>query len=370
MADQITIKRFKVQSVPIYLNTGVDDRRPVYLTGNFNNWRAADPSYALERVDYGRYFIDFSFSDADLPIYYKYVKGSWGDEELDIYGNPSEPRIIRKYRKKVVDYVPRWRADNLACAPGSLPEKFMIEEDFEIPQLGKRRRIWALLPSDYHRSNKLYPVLYLQDAQNLFDENAPFGNWGIDQKMGVLKEMGYGDLIIVAIEHGGKDRIKEYLPFETKQFGPGEGKKYARFLTKTLKPYVDKKFRVKKHRESTGIGGSSMGGLISAFTGLMYPEVFSKWMIFSPALWLSSEIFSRVIHYNSRLTTQVYLYGGVEESASMETDLQLFSDILHQKANGDQIITYNLSLHPSAGHNEKFWGQEFPKAIKWLYFNQ
>jgi predicted alpha/beta superfamily hydrolase len=370
MDHRISFEKYDVRSIPIYLNTGVDDHRPVYLTGNFNNWQAADPLYAFKRVEYGRYFFEFSLSDLDFPIYYKYVKGDWGDEEVDIFGNPSEPRTFALDRKKIVDYVPRWRTDSLACRPGSLPKKYIIEEDFEIPQLGKRRRIWALLPSDYHQRKKSYPVLYLQDAQNLFDENAPFGNWGIDQKMGVLKEMGYGDLIIVAIEHGGKDRIKEYLPFETKQFGPGEGKKYARFLTSTLKPYVDNKFRVLSHRNNTGIGGSSMGGLISAFTGIMYPEIFSKWMIFSPSLWLSSEIFSRVIHYNNRLVTQVYLYGGKEESASMEPDLKLFSDILKRKSSGNKLIKYNLSIHPSAGHNEKFWGEEFPKAIKWLYFNQ
>ena len=101
----------------------------------------------------------------------------------------------------------------------------LISNSFEIPQLGLRRRIWALLPHDYHQSGKQYPVLYLQDAQNLFNDSAPFGNWAIDQHMQDLAEQGMDELIVIAIDHGGKERISEYSPYFHRKFGKGKGVK-------------------------------------------------------------------------------------------------------------------------------------------------
>jgi predicted alpha/beta superfamily hydrolase len=159
----------------------------------------------------------------------------------------------------------------------------LIDTGFEIPQLGKNRRIWALLPYDYYDTKKDYPVLYLQDAQNLFDEDAPFGSWSIDKHLMELAKQGFGELIVIGIDHGGKERIQEFSPYFHRKFGEGQGKAYANFIIDTLKPYVDAHYRTKAHRIYTGIGGSSMGGLISAYIGIVRPEHFSKLMIFSPS---------------------------------------------------------------------------------------
>jgi len=144
----------------------------------------------------------------------------------------------------------------------------IIEEDYEIPQLKRRRRIAALLPYDYYQNEKEYPVLYLHDGQNLFGEESPFGNWAIDQSLAHLASQGSGEVVVIAIDHGGEDRLNEYMPFNTRKYGKGQGKLYIKFLMETLKPYVDDKYRVMTDSEHTGIGGSSMGGLISLFAGL------------------------------------------------------------------------------------------------------
>ena len=99
-----------------------------------------------------------------------------------------------------------------------------------------------------------------------------------------MTEYGRGDIIIVAVEHAGHERISEFN-FGSELLGPANGKKYIRFLTDTLKIYVDKHYRTLSDREFTGLGGSSLGGIISIYGGLIYPEVFSKLMIFSPSLW-------------------------------------------------------------------------------------
>jgi predicted alpha/beta superfamily hydrolase len=118
-------------------------------------------------------------------------------------------------------------------------------------------------------------VLYLQDGQNLFENDAPFGTWGVDKQLAALAQRGKGDLIVVAIDHGGKERIKEFSPYDSQKWGEGLGRDYAKFLTETLKPYIDGRFRTQTGREYTGIGGSSMGGLISIYAGIMFPETYS-----------------------------------------------------------------------------------------------
>ena len=97
----------------------------------------------------------------------------------------------------------------------------VVSEDFNIPQLNKKRKIYALLPPDYYHSEKEYPVLYLQDAQNLFDEHNPYGNWEIDKHLAQLYAEKNDGLIVIAIDHGGKERINEYSPYYHRRFGNG-----------------------------------------------------------------------------------------------------------------------------------------------------
>ena len=150
----------------------------------------------------------------------------------------------------------------------------IVAEDFLIPQLEKTRKVYALLPYNYHDSDKAYPVLYLQDAQNLFNDFNPYGNWEIDKHLADLAFSGMSDIIVIAIDHGGKERINEYSPYFHRKFGKGQGKHYANFIINSLKPYIDEKYRTLPQREFTGIGGSSMGALISAYIGIVYPSYF------------------------------------------------------------------------------------------------
>ncbi len=150
----------------------------------------------------------------------------------------------------------------------------LIDKDFEIPQLGKKRRIWALLPHDYYDSDKQYPVLYLQDAQNLFDEDAPFGSWSIDRHLMELSAAGHGDLIVICIDHGGKERIQEYSPYQHRKFGEGQGKDYANFIIETLKPYVDGHYRIKAAQDLYRHRGKQHGWADQCLYRHCAPKVF------------------------------------------------------------------------------------------------
>lgn len=243
----------------------------------------------------------------------------------------------------------------------------IIEENYEMPQLGRKRRISALLPADYETSKKYYPVLYLHDGQNLFDDQAPYGNWAIDRSLAHLKAQGFRDVIVIAIDHGEKDRLSEYSPFPNERYGEGQGIAYLQFIKKTLKPYVDKKFRVLTDRENTGIGGSSMGGLISLFAGMAQPKVFSKMMVFSPSLWIAPKIFKLATNFQPTIPTQLYLYAGAKESKNHLPNVEKMNEVLTKRNFSSEVFDMNLVINPNGTHSEHFWKEEFSVALKWLY---
>lgn len=242
----------------------------------------------------------------------------------------------------------------------------IIDEDYLIPHLNRRRRVAALLPYDYHTSGKSYPVLYLHDGQNLFDDHAPFGNWGVDNQLAALAEKGI-EVIIIAIDHGGKERIAEYLPYDNPKFTEKKGEQYLQFMMEDLKPHVDKNFRVKSGREFTGIGGSSMGGLISLYAGFHHNHVFGNMMIFSPSIWISEQVFKQATQFTPIGYTKVYLYSGGQESHSLKPSMDFLGSILKNREQKTGRIEIMESHNPEGTHQEYFWGQEFPKALSWLY---
>lgn len=354
----------------INLKTTVGDTRPVFLTGSFNRWKTNDPAYKMEEVGPGEYRYVFpEVASLSFPLEYKYVRGSWDSEELDEKGSRIPNRHLRAYRRKVEDFVPQWEKEGVVFNPQFLPVIQILSENFEVPQLITTRRIAVLLPHDYEASGKRYPVLYLQDGQNLFNEHAPFGNWAVDKRMALLAEENRHEVIIVSIDHAEKDRITEFTPTYETKLGYGEGKKYARFLADTLKPFVDSNFRTLPDRLHTGIGGSSMGALISIYAGLMYPEVYSKLLVFSPSLWVSPNIPFQLLDLSPREVTRIYLYGGEKESENMVSNMKNLVHTLRGKGWDDSLLSYKMAINPAGKHSESYWGEAFPEAVKWLYYH-
>lgn len=351
----------------IILTTDEDDSRPVYISGNFNDWRTQDKEFMMEKVGVGLYHYKFTH-DFDYPetLLYKFTKGDWSDVEIGIDEERTENRSTTKHTGIQNEHVFKWRRNWLPFKPNFLPQIQLISDEFEIPQLNTTRKIWALLPHDYDASEESYPVMYLQDAQNLFNENAEYGNWEIDKKLAVMSEYKVGKIIVIAVEHAEEDRIKEYNVGKT-LLGKGRGKKYIQFLVETLKPYVDSNFRTKKEREFTGIGGSSMGALVSIFSGLRYPGVFGKLMIFSPSLWVNPKI--KVKDGANSGDTKIYLYAGGDESETMIEHVETFKNRIIENEFVNDKMKINLSINKLGKHNETYWSDEFPKAIEWLFFN-
>ena len=347
-----------------------DDDRPVFITGNFNKWNPKDATFVLKNIDNNTYTIEID--DEQLPeiIEYKYTRGGWGNVEIDRFGNITPNRKIKKGDAPNEDIVEKWRINWGPFKEEFSPIVEIISEKFFIPQLNRTRKIWALLPYNYHKTDKTYPVLYLQDAQNLFNEGSAFGNWEIDKKMSILAEYGRGDVIIIAIENGSEDRIKEYILDNDSITKNAEGKKYIRFLADTLKPYVDSVYRTKPEREFTGIGGSSLGGLISIYSGFLYPEVYSKLLIFSPSLWVNPENNFPQMNFKNPYEIKVYMYGGEMEGSQMTERIALFEKTLESWENSHSIqFEFKISINDEGKHQEFYWSQEFPRAVEWLFYN-
>jgi predicted alpha/beta superfamily hydrolase len=356
------------EGLQLHLATSADSSSAIFVAGNFNNWQAGQEAYRMEQTGPGRYRFEFK-DKRTLPqhLEYKYHRGDWQNVELDRYGNMRPNRAADiQHLSHIDDFVPLWMESGRTFNPALLPSIQLISEQFEVPQLIKTRRISALLPHDYYHSDKRYPVLYLQDGQNLFDDYAPFGNWAVDKKLATMAAQGIGDVIVIAIDHAAEERIAEFTPSQQTKLGSGDGKKYAGFLAETLKPYIDKNFRTLPNRSNTGIGGSSMGGLISIYAGLMYPQVYSKLLIFSPSLWVMPQIHFHFLHFQNPQDMDIYLYGGGEEGASMVPNIKQFKQAFEEHGNAQ--VRFNLAIDPQGKHNETRWGEEFPKAIEWLFF--
>lgn len=352
----------------ITLHTPPSDDRPVYLSSSINNWSENDENFRFNRVSEHSYELSITLPIGQPDfIEFKFTKGSWGDVALDRFGNELAAVKLPLSDTFLEIFVPAWKKNGVAYKPDLMPVIKIIDEHFEIPQLIKTRRIAAILPHDYHQTDKHYPVLYLQDGQNLFDDHAPFGSWELPKKLAFMSEHGFGDIIVVAIDHAEAERVAEFTPTRKTKLGVGDGKNYAAFLAETLKPYIDENFRTLPERENTGIGGSSMGGLISIYAAMKYPSVYSKLMIFSPSLWVSPALSAEFIRDTPEFYGKIYLYGGAKEGSNMVEHLRTFEELVLENPH-NRNLPVHVSIREDGEHNEAAWGYEFPRAAKWLYF--
>jgi len=346
-----------------------NDDRPIYVAGNFNNWAIGEEQYQLkENSKLGQFEISLDLPDNIKHIEYKYARDGWEGVELGQYGENAlnHSRYVDK-DWTIPDRVNVWAGAGLRYREEHLPKIVVLNESFEIPELIRTRRVAALLPHDYYETDKHYPVLYLQDGQNLFDEHAPYGSWGVDKQLASMTGRGRGDVIIVAIDHAAEERISEFTPSFKTKLGRGEGRQYIRFLAETLKPYIDGHFRTLPAPEHTGIGGSSLGGLISIYAGIIYPKVYDRLMIFSPSLWVIPQIPYNILRLTHKFRGKIYLYGGEAESKSMVPDMLRFEEELKQQTKSQQVA-FKVVIDPAGQHNEARWGEEFPRAMEWLFF--
>jgi predicted alpha/beta superfamily hydrolase len=242
----------------------------------------------------------------------------------------------------------------------------VLSESFLIEGLQRERTIRVYLPPAYAESDKHYPVLYMHDGQNLFDDATAYaGEWGIDETLNELAETKGLELIVVGIDNGGEKRMNELSPWTNEEFGEAEGEQYMDFVVEQLKPFIDSHYLTKPQREYTAIMGSSMGGLISHYAIHQYPQVFSKAGIFSPSFWYASEVYQHTQQHPLPHDGRLYYLVGSAEGGSMVDDMtKMVEQISAQRHPAENI---HSKVVAGAQHNENFWRSEFSEAVQWLF---
>jgi alpha-glucosidase len=243
----------------------------------------------------------------------------------------------------------------------------LLDTTFVFPAINDfEHRVWMYLPKDYDRSTKNYPVLYMHDGQNLFDDSASYiSEWAVDESLDDLFDKTGKGYIVVGIENAGEQRINEYTPWSNEKYGGGHGVQYMQFIVDHLKPYIDNRFRTKKDAANTALIGSSLGGLISFYGGLQYPNIFGKIGAFSTSFWFSEKVNGFIKEKVKKAEIKIYLIVGGQEGYNMDSSNQeAYELILEHGFSKDNIF---FKIDPEGKHNEAYWKNAFPAAIKWLF---
>lgn len=280
----------------------------------------------------------------------------------------------RKWMSQWQDY-PEFRATGTHTVVGRL--KFL--ENVPSPQLGNERDLYVYLPPSYAQGEKHYPVLYMHDGQNLFDQAISFsGEWLVDETMEMLSQEGI-EAIVVGIPNTGEWRMAEYSPFPDRRRGGGQGDNYLAFLVETVKPLIERSFRCLGGPAHTGVMGSSMGGLISLYAFFRYPEVWGFAGVVSPALVYATEAIFDYVKKAPAVPGRLYLDVGTHEGYNMVRfawqksrfsrlylqQVQRMHALLLQKGyQADRDLLY--VEEEGAIHHESAWSRRLPQALRFL----
>lgn len=344
-----------------YPATHIEDA--VFVAGNFNNWTPNSRYFFVKKSD-STYILDIDHLSAGSYLY-KLTRGSWEKVEVNTTGGSINNREIFLTKDTVISIdIAAWQDDFIQPAKKhtASPNVFLIDSILAKSILGHNGKIWIYLPTNYQKFKSRYPVLYMQDGQNLFDDyTSSYGEWEIDETLDSMIKVGIQASIVVGVESGEK-RMNEYNSFEHSKFGKGEGDTYIDFIANTLKPFIDKHYRTLSAKENTIIAGSSMGGLISFYASLKWPEVFGNAGVFSPAFKEANGIMALTDSLASQLKGKLFFYGGKKEGIEFEKELD---SVIQTVGNKSTAMVYVLK-DKDGQHNETAWRKWFPEFYKWI----
>lgn len=244
------------------------------------------------------------------------------------------------------------------------------------------RELTIVLPPRYaDQRERRYPVLYLQDGQNLFDPQRAFAGqvWGVDRTAeALIADKRIPPLIIVGIDHTGIDRINEYTPTHDRKRGGGDADAYGALVIGEVKPLIDATYRTLRDAENTGLGGSSLGGLVSLYLALKRPDVFGKAAVMSPSVWWDRRAILRDVRRaaarfsGGRERPRLWVDMGTRESGGEGSARRVLEDarLLHAGLlTAGWVDGVDLHYEEIEGgmHGERAWGDRFGRVLKWLH---
>jgi predicted alpha/beta superfamily hydrolase len=237
--------------------------------------------------------------------------------------------------------------------------------------LRNQRDLIVYLPPGYDQQpDRRFPVLYLHDGQNLFDGATSFipgMDWHVGQTADQCIYEGRVEPLIIVGMYNTKARIREYTPTQVPKLGGGRADRYAKFLIEECKPFIEREYRTRGGEEATGIGGSSLGGLVSLYLGLKLPHVFGRIAALSPSVWWNQRVMLRFAEAAEVYPhPRIWLDIGTREGPRIVQDVEQFRDVLLQKGwRPEQDLHYERI--EGAEHNEAAWAQRVGPFLQFLY---
>jgi len=270
------------------------------------------------------------------------------------------------------------RADSAAIhADGATGDLRLHEFPSRIFRNTRYLRVW--LPPGYDdiaNQGRQYPVLYLNDGQNLFETSTAFAGveWRVDETADRLIHEGVvPPMIVVGIDNAGKDRFREYMPHRS--MNPMilrvQGRYYPDFLMKEVMPFIEYNYRVATGAENTGLGGSSLGGLIALYTAMVRPGAIGRLLVESPSLWVSNRQAIKESREVRIWPERIFLGVGTAEAASPTSSRTVVDDVRELAAVIRRAVLsekrLRLVIQDGATHNEAAWAERFPEALQFLF---
>ena len=246
-----------------------------------------------------------------------------------------------------------------------------LHRKFQSQFLEPERTLIVYVPPGYDtNAHSRYPVLYMHDGQNLFDPSTAFGGneWRLDDTAEELIERGAIEpLIIVGIYNTGEQRIQEYTPTPDAKLGGGKADLYGRMLVEEIKPFIESNYRTLHGAGNTGLGGSSLGGLVTLHLGLKYPQIFGKLAILSPSVWWDNKVILREIEQiPQKPDLKIWLDMGTAEGGMSLEDTEMLRDAMRAKgwAVGQDLAYSEIQ---GATHSETSWAGRVGPFLRFLF---
>lgn len=372
---------------------------PIFVASSHNGWNPGDQAMKLTRRSDMRWQIILPKPTLDSKMAFKFTRGSWDLVEVkadfsDIDNRllpmldaskivPGEPPVIELAIESWRDLGPSETAKvamnayrPIKVGAGSLKRVEVVGGGGFI----KNRDVLVWLPPGYDdaaNAQRTYPVLYMQDGQNLFEKlpNLP-AEWGADETAArLITEKKIEPLIIVGIPHTGEGRMAEYLPIAAFDGVTPRGKEYIDFVVNHVKPRIDRAFRTSGGPENTAIGGASLGGLIALEAATEHPGVFGKVLAESTPMLSKNRMAFTHLASKKNWPRMVYFGMGGKEAGSDPKDegtnqqyaasAQAFAEAL--KGRGFSTDRMMIKVDPAAVHNEEAWAARFGPALEFLF---
>lgn len=350
----------------------------VHIVGNFNNWALSGSEAYLLKYTEGKLVTDLPNIQQD--IFFNFVRNSdWKSLPSRKTGNSLCDFIHEKNDSvhQIKVKIPAWKDETpTKLAAKTITGHVQIIERFAMPQLNRVTDVSIYFPPYYEENTQQsYPVLYMFDGQNIFDDSTAYGDeWHVDESLENLMLKGeLNEFIVVAIANGPR-RWNEYNPWNYKSRDTqieeiGEGNKTITFIKDSLKPFIDKNYRTKEESTSTGLAGSSLGGLMALYGAMEYSDIFGFVAAFSPALAVenmagNNVLFEALKNKKKMDSVKIYVDMGKDEYGTYKE-----VDFLHKLLLESGVTEKNLKLVKDdlGRHCELDWSKRFPEAIKWIF---